>query len=92
MYAEVSRTSKDGEPAGGWYAAQAMTPEEALRAYTVWSARAGHLDAHVGTSEIGKYADVTLVDVDVLNVPPSALLAGTVLLTVVGGEVVYDGR
>ena len=93
LYAAVSRTSKDGEPAGGWYAAQAMTPEEALRAYTVWSARAGHLDAHVGTIEVGKYADFTLVDVDVLNVAtPSALLAGTVLLTVVGGEVVYDGR
>ncbi len=71
----------------------AMTPEDDLRAYTAWSARAGHCDAYAGTIEVGKFADFTLVDVDVLNVvTPSALLAGNVLLTVVGGRVVYDGR
>jgi hypothetical protein len=38
LHSAITRTNRDLEPAGGWYRDQKMTPEEALRGYTVWPA------------------------------------------------------
>jgi len=41
LHAAVTRRDKEAEPAAGWYPQEAMTPEEAIRAYTVWAAWSG---------------------------------------------------
>ena len=41
MYAAVTRQDASGKPAGGWYAAQRLTIQEALRGYTAEAAYAG---------------------------------------------------
>lgn len=91
-YAAITRKNKNREPEGGWYPEQAMSPEEALRAYTLWSARASFQEEVLGTIEAGKRADFTILSIDVLNVGeinPDSLWTGKVLGTIVEGKVVY---
>lgn len=95
LHAAMTRRDKDREPTEGWYPDQNMTPEEAVRGYTTWSAYAGFMEDRTGQLAPGRWADVTVMDVDPLDLgerDPGALLDGTILMTVVGGKVVYPGE
>lgn len=92
LHAAVTRRDKDREPAEGWYPQETLTAEEALRAYTGWSAYAAFREAHTGTLEPGRWADITIMDIDPLVLAeqdPDALLDGHIIMTVVNGQVVY---
>ena len=91
LHAVVTRRDKNRRPAEGWYPEEALSAEEAVRAYTVWAARAAHWDGHTGTLEVGRWGDLTLMDIDPLRLAdedPAAILDGRILATVVAGEVV----
>ena len=90
LYAAQTRQQKDGTPEGGWYPDEAMTAEEALRAYTVWPAGAALQEDRTGTIGEGKWADLTVLSLDPLNTAASDLLGGEVLMTIVNGEIRYD--
>jgi predicted amidohydrolase YtcJ len=95
LHSAITRTNKDLEPEGGWYPDQCMTPEEALRAYTVWPAYASSREDLTGTIEIGRWGDLTVLSIDPLNLgttDPHALLEGEVLMTVVDGSIVYENN
>jgi predicted amidohydrolase YtcJ len=66
-----------------------MTPEEAVRGYTVWSATAGFDEVQAGVIAVGKRADLTVMDVDPFRAAGPALLKGRVMTTVSRGRVVY---
>ena len=51
-----------------------------------------HNEQRLGTIELRKYADLTVFDRDLLTCSDAELLEAKVLLTVVGGRIVYDGR
>ncbi len=92
LHAAVTRRNKQMEPEGGWYAEQRMTPEEAVRGYTVWPAYAAFLEDETGVIQPGKWADLTVMDVDpfvVGSTEPPQLLDGSILLTIVAGDIVY---
>ena len=92
LHAAITRRDKQKEPTDGWYAEQSLTPEEAIRAYTVWSAYAAHWDQQTGILEAGRWGDVTVMDIDPLVLgesDPGAILDGKIAATVVGGRVVY---
>ncbi len=93
FHAAVRRQDKAGEPSAGWYPEQRLSPEEALRGYTSWSAYAGFSEGVTGILEAGRWADLTVVDIDPLRVAesePARLLSGRVLLTIVNGRVAYQ--
>ncbi len=93
LHSAVTRTDRNGEPAGGWYPEQSVTMEEALRAYTVWPAVASGKQDLTGIIRSGRWADLTVLSIDPFNVPrPRDLFEGRVLMTVIAGEIVYDGR
>lgn len=95
MHSAVTRQSRAGDPAGGWHPAERLTAEEVLRGYTAWNAYAAHLEDRTGTLEPGKWADITVLNVDPLRLgdeDPPGLLRGRVVTTIVAGRVVYDGR
>jgi predicted amidohydrolase YtcJ len=73
----------------GWFAEQRMSREDAVRAFTVWAARAAGLDRDRGSIEKGKWADFVLLSEDLLTVPRSRFLATRVLATWVGGREVF---
>jgi hypothetical protein len=62
----------------------------ALRAITMNSAYALHVDGEVGSLAVGKLADFILLDRDPLKVPAEDIAKVRVLTTVVGGKVVYQ--
>ena len=90
IYAAVTRRTLDGAHPGGWVPEQKITVEEALRAYTVNAARAEFMDKEKGTIARGMLADLVLIDKDLTRVEPVHLRDARVLLTIVGGRVVYE--
>ena len=93
LHSAVTRRTPEGVPEGGWYPEQAVTPEEAVRAYTTGAAFASHLDERTGVVAPGRWADLTVMDVDPFRMlndgRPGDVLDGEVLMTVVGGQVVF---
>lgn len=89
LYSAVTRQDHEGEPPGGWHREQAMTREEALRAFTLDAAYAAGQEKELGTLEPGKQADFILIDRDYFAVDPSQIWSTQVLETWVGGRRVY---
>jgi len=92
FYAAVTRQDPKGQPPGGWFPGERMSREDALRSMTIWAAEAGFLEDEIGTLRPGKRADLTVCDRDILKVPAAEIPGARVLLTIVGGRVVHDGR
>ena len=65
--AAVTRASRDGRLVAP---GQAVTPIEALSAYTLWAARASGLGRVTGSIEVGKLADFALLNADPTAVAP----------------------
>jgi predicted amidohydrolase YtcJ len=89
LHAAVTRTDHDNQPPGGWHAEQAMTLEEAFRAFTLDAAYAEHNEQHIGSLEPGKWADFILIDRDLFKIPPADIWKIKVRETWVGGQRVY---
>jgi predicted amidohydrolase YtcJ len=68
---------------------QRLTREEALRFYTINNARLHFEEHEKGSIEVGKLADLILVDRDPLTCREDDLKTTRVLWTMVGGKVVY---
>lgn len=91
LHSAMTRQDTTGAPPGGWYAAQRMTPEEAVRGYTLWNAIAGFDEQDAGSIAVGKRADFTVIDVDPFRLAsPADLLGGHVQLTVSRGRITYE--
>lgn len=71
---------------------EALTREQALRLYTINNAYLHHEEKEKGSLEVGKLADLIVVDRDYLTCPVDAVKDTRVLLTVVGGRVVYEAK
>jgi len=69
---------------------QQITRLEALRMYTMGSAWTAVEEDQLGSIEIGKLADLVVLDADFLNVPNDEIDDISAALTLVGGVVVYD--
>lgn len=92
IYAAVTRRTLDGAQPGGWVPEQKITVEESLRAYTRGAAYAGFMDDQTGVLARGKLADLVLLDRDLTRVAPETIADAQVVLTVVGGRVVFERK
>jgi predicted amidohydrolase YtcJ len=88
LYAAVTRQDPKGSPAEGWYPAQRMTLDEAIFAFTAAPAVAGFVEEHRGRLVPGFVADVTVFDRKLA--PDRTLLETRPLMTIVGGEIVFE--
>jgi predicted amidohydrolase YtcJ len=92
LHAAITRRDSTRKPAGGWYPEQALTAEEAIRGYTRWSAYAAFREEYTGELVAGKWADITVMDIDPLQLAetdPGSILDGAIIATIVAGKVVY---
>ncbi|MCP4713402.1 MAG: amidohydrolase [Planctomycetes bacterium] len=92
IYAATARQDIDGNPEGGWFGDQKMTIEEAVRGYTIWAAYAAFQEDLLGSIEVGKLADLVVLDQDILKSEPRELLNTQVLYTIVGGQIAYENK
>ncbi|HXF94890.1 MAG TPA: amidohydrolase [Gemmatimonadales bacterium] len=88
----VTRQDEHGFPAGGWFPAERTTREEALLSMTLWPAYAAFMERETGSLSAGKYADFVVLDRDIMTCAPEDILGTSVLMTVLGGRVVYQRR
>lgn len=86
----VTRQTTEGEPAGGFVPQQRLSLEDTIRAYTLGAAFAGRREKTEGSLEPGKLADFIVLDRDLFKIEPSEIHQTNVLLTAVGGKVVYE--
>jgi predicted amidohydrolase YtcJ len=90
--AAVNRQTLDGRNPQGWFPEQKVTVAEAIRAYTLENAWAAFMDDRTGSITPGKYADLVLLDQDLLRIPPERIKETRVDVTILGGRVVYERR
>ena len=86
----VTRQTSEGEPVGGFVPQQRLSVEDTIRAYTLGAAFAGRREKTEGSLEPGKLADLIVLDRDLFSIEPSEIDKTEVLLTMVGGKVVYQ--
>jgi predicted amidohydrolase YtcJ len=86
----VTRQTPDGQPPGGWVPDERVTLAQAIEAYTIGAAFAGHREQTEGSLEPDKVADLVVVDQNVFETEPHKIGRTQVLLTLVGGKIVYQ--
>ena len=90
FYAAIARKDVDGYHAEGWNLDQRISRFEALKMFTIWPAVASFQEDVKGTIEVGKLADFTIFDRDLMSIPELEILESKNVLTVVGGRIVYQ--
>jgi predicted amidohydrolase YtcJ len=70
---------------------EALTPEQAIRAYTWGSAYAAFDEDRKGSVAVGKLADLVVLDRDPTTSDPDGIAEIGVLATMVGGQFAFDG-
>ncbi len=92
FYAAVARKSQDGFANADWHPAEAVTREQALKMLTLWPAYAAFQEKEKGSLEVGKLADLTILDRDIMKIPEPEILRTRCVMTMIGGEIVYRAR
>ena len=69
---------------------ECITVEEAIRTYTINGAWQDHMEDVKGSIEEGKFADFCIIGDDILNIDPHKIGEISVLMTIVGGNIVFD--
>ncbi len=90
FYASVSRKTLKGTPEDGYEPGQKMTRDEALKSYTWNAAYGAFMENETGSIEVGKLADFTVYNKDLMQVPESEILDTKIAMTIVNGNVVYE--
>ena len=86
----LTRQTAEGEPPGGFVPQERLSLEDAIRAYTLDAAFAGRHEKSEGSLEPGKLADLIVLSQDLFKIAPGEIADTEVLLTMVGGKVVYQ--
>ncbi|MBW2148712.1 MAG: amidohydrolase [Deltaproteobacteria bacterium] len=89
IHAAVTRQRKEGLPNGGWYPAQRITIEEAVRGYTILPAVSYGVGDRLGSITQGKYADMVVLDRDIYAVDPMEIIETEVDITIFDGRIVF---
>jgi predicted amidohydrolase YtcJ len=91
FYAAVARKDQKGFSGEGWHPEEAVTREQALKMFTIWPAYAAFEEKLRGTIEVGKLADLTILSADIMKIPEPEILKTRCVMTVINGEIVYEG-
>jgi predicted amidohydrolase YtcJ len=92
FYAAVARKALDGRsgPANIWHPEERVTREQALRMFTWFPAFAAFEEARHGSLVVGKAGDFTVLDQDIMKIPEEQIPATKNVMTIIGGEIVYN--
>ena len=90
IYACVTRQLTDGMPKRGWQPQERLRAKDCFRAYTVGSAFAQFEEQRKGTIAPGMLADIVVYPKDLNETKPSEILTISVVMTIVGGKIVYQ--
>jgi len=89
-YAGVARKSPTHPSGTPFQPENAIDKTAALKAMTIWAAKANFMEKYVGSLEVGKFADFVILPTDLIESFSDTIPKVKVLTTVVGGKVVFD--
>ncbi|MFN8134547.1 MAG: amidohydrolase [Bacteroidales bacterium] len=92
FYASVARKNAEGEPAEGYMMENALSRMDALKSITIWAAKAAFSENERGSIEVGKMADFTILNTDLVKAQENKILSSKVLYTIVNGKTVYKSH
>ena len=90
FYAAVARKRLDGTSGPGWHPELAVSRETALKMLTIWPAYGAFQESLRGSIEVGKYADFTVFNRDLMTIPEPDILTSENVMTIVGGRITYE--
>lgn len=90
LFAAVTRRTVDEKNPDGWIPEQKISIAEAIKCYTLNSAYAEFSEKNKGSIEPGKLADFVVLNEDLLNVDPVTIKDVKAVMTIMGGEIVYE--
>jgi len=86
----LTRQTREGDPPDGFVPHERISLEDAINGYTLGAAYAGRREKTEGSLEPGKVADLVVLSQDLFKIEPNQISNTEVLLTMVGGKVVYQ--
>ncbi len=91
FYAAVARRDIRGNAGADsvWHPEQKVSRAEALKMFTKYAAFAAFEEDKRGSIAKGKWADLTILDRDIMTVPEADILTTKTVMTIIAGEVVY---
>lgn len=92
FYAATQRKDLKGFSNEDWNPEQKVTQQEALKMFTIWPAYAAFQENETGSIEVGKMADITIFDTDIMTSNGPDILDAKPILTIVDGRIAFDGR
>ncbi|MDQ1639303.1 MAG: hypothetical protein QOF62_2642 [Pyrinomonadaceae bacterium] len=92
FYAAVTRKDLKGFSGAGWHPEEVLTREQAIKMFTIWAAYAAFEEELRGSIEVGKLADFTVLSADIMKIPEADILKTRCLMTIIGGEIVYEAK
>ena len=92
FYAATARRDLNGFQGPNWRPQEALTRSEALKMFTLWPAFASFAEEQIGSIAVGKRADFTAFDVDLMTAIESDIPKGKAILTVVDGEIIFQAQ
>ena len=90
FYAATVRKGLDGYSNDAWYPNEKVTPQNALKMFTAWPAYAAFQEDTLGTIEVGKAADFTIFETDIMTADAANILTAKPVMTIVNGKVAFE--
>ena len=91
FYAAVARKDIRGYSDEKWHPEEKVSRENALKMFTIWPAYVAFEENLRGSIEAGKLADLTILSADIMKIPEMEILKTHCVMTVIGGDIVYEG-
>jgi len=92
FYAAIARKDLKGFPPDGYRMQEALSREQALKAMTIWAARACFEEKSIGSLEPGKVADFVVLNKDIMKAEEKTIPEAKVVMTFMDGKVVYSEK
>ena len=92
FYAAVARKDLENYPEGGYRIEEGLTREETLKGMTIWAAYSNFEENEKGSIEIGKFADFTVLEKNIMTIPEDEIPSVKVSATFINGEMVYTNN
>jgi predicted amidohydrolase YtcJ len=90
MQIAVTRTFPEEPESGPWLPDERLTLDQALEAFTMGTAFVNHLDGETGSLEVGKAADMAIIQPDPFTVDPMEIGRCRVVATLTDGRTVFE--
>jgi predicted amidohydrolase YtcJ len=90
VYTAVTRKDLKGEPAEGWYPNECMDIYDAVDCATIEGAYMEFAEDVKGRLKPGYLADLVILDKDIFTCPADEIKDALPVITMLGGEIVYE--